>query len=338
VSGVSVLVVGISHRSAPVSLLERVTVGLGDAPDVLEGLRSSGPVGEAVVLATCNRVEVYADTEGFHAASTPSATCCRACPASRSTSSSAPVRPLGGPGGPAPVPGRLRARLMVIGESQILGQLRRAYATARDGGAGPTPARAVPEGAQGRQARPQRDRHRPGRRSLVTVGLEGAVAAGGPARRRTALVVGAGSMGSLAGATLLRAGAGEVVVANRTAATPSGSRRRSADAASGSTSSSRRSSRRTSSCRPPGRPASSSGTTSSSGPSPARDGRPRAILDLALPRGHRPLGCRSCRGHGRRPRGLQEQLAATEAGADVESARAIVAQEVREFLAWQRAA
>ena len=62
----SVLVVGVSHRSAPVALLEQVTLGLHDTRTVVAQLRA-GSVTEAVVLATCNRVEVYADTEGFHA-------------------------------------------------------------------------------------------------------------------------------------------------------------------------------------------------------------------------------------------------------------------------------
>ena len=61
----SVLVVGLSHRSAPLSLLEDVSRGLGDTTEVLTELLA-GAVGEAVVLSTCNRVEVYADTEGFH--------------------------------------------------------------------------------------------------------------------------------------------------------------------------------------------------------------------------------------------------------------------------------
>ena len=135
----SVLVVGISHRSAPVSLLERVTVGLGNAPDVLTELRSSGPVGEAVVLATCNRVEVYADTEGFHAG-------VDAVSDLLSRLSGVPLDELKRS---LYVHWEAQAVLhlfqvacgldsMVIGESQILGQLRRAYATARDGGAGPT--------------------------------------------------------------------------------------------------------------------------------------------------------------------------------------------------------
>ncbi len=172
----------------------------------------------------------------------------------------------------------------------------------------------------------------------MTVGLEGAVAAVGPLAGRTALVVGAGSMGSLAGATLVRAGAGEVVVANRTAATA----QRLAGVLGG---------------RGIGLEGleqalveadvvvSSTGATGVVVPFDlveravqARAGRPLAILDLALPRDIDPR-VRSLPGITLVDlEALQEQLAATEAGADVEQARAIVAQEVRDFLAWQRAA
>ena len=62
----SLLAVGLSHRSAPVSLLERVAVA-GDATNkLLHDLQQSGHVEESLVLSTCNRVEVYADVERFH--------------------------------------------------------------------------------------------------------------------------------------------------------------------------------------------------------------------------------------------------------------------------------
>ena len=335
----SVLVVGISHRSAPVSLLERVTLGLGGAPDVLTELRSSGRVGEAVVLATCNRVEVYADTEGFHAG-------VDAVSDLLSRLSGVPLDELKRS---LYVHWEAQAVLhlfqvacgldsMVIGESQILGQLRRAYATARDGGAGPTLHELFQKALKvGKRAHSETGIDQAGR-SLVTVGLEGAVAAVGPLAGRTALVVGAGSMGSLAGATLVRAGAGEVVVANRTAATA----QRLAGVLGG---------------RGIGLDGleqalveadvvvSSTGATGVVVPFDlveravqARAGRPLAILDLALPRDLDPR-VRTLPGITLVDlEALQEQLAATEAGADVEQARAIVAQEVRDFLAWQRAA
>jgi glutamyl-tRNA reductase len=335
---VSVLVVGVSHRSAPVSLLERVTVGLAGAGDVLPELRAAGPVGEAVVLATCNRVEVYADTDGFHAGV---------------DAVSDLLSRLSGVG-----LDDLKRHLyvhwegqavlhlfevacgldsMVVGESQILGQLRRAYATARDGGAGPTLHELFQKALKvGKRAHSETAIDQAGR-SLVTVGLERAVTAVGPLLGRTVLVVGAGSMGSLAGATLRRAGAGEVLVANRT---PQNAERLAlaldgrgigldgleqalvdADVV-----------------------VSSTGATGVVVPVglveravAARGGRPLAILDLALPRDIDPA-VRALPGVTLVDlESLQEQLAATEAGADVEAVREIVRQEVRDFLAWQRA-
>jgi glutamyl-tRNA reductase len=336
---VSVLVVGVSHRSAPVSLLERVTVGLAGVSDVLPELRAAGPVGEAVVLATCNRVEVYADTDGFHAG-------VDAVSDLLSRLSGVALDDLKRH---LYVHWEGQAVLhlfevacgldsMVVGESQILGQLRRAYASARDGGAGPTLHELFQKALKvGKRAHSETAIDQAGR-SLVTVGLERAVVAVGPLPGRTVLVVGAGSMGSLAGATLRRAGAGEVLVANRT---PQNAERLAlaldgrgigldgleqafvdADVV-----------------------VSSTGATGVVVPVglveravAARGGRPLAILDLALPRDIDPA-VRALPGVTLVDlAALQEQLAATEAGADVEAVREIVRQEVRDFLAWQRAA
>src|SRR5260370_29388401 len=62
----SVLVVGLSHKSAPVALLERAAVS-GDARrKLLHDVRSSEYVAGTFVVSTCNRVEVYADVAKFH--------------------------------------------------------------------------------------------------------------------------------------------------------------------------------------------------------------------------------------------------------------------------------
>ena len=58
----SVVVVGLSHRSAPVELRERFAFAEAKIPDVLKSLRESGIATEAVILSTCNRVEIYAAT------------------------------------------------------------------------------------------------------------------------------------------------------------------------------------------------------------------------------------------------------------------------------------
>ena len=64
----SLLVVGLDHRTAPVRLLERAAVPPGDLPGVLTVLLGGEHVAEAVVVSTCNRVEVYAAVSAFHGA------------------------------------------------------------------------------------------------------------------------------------------------------------------------------------------------------------------------------------------------------------------------------
>ncbi|HEX7996747.1 MAG TPA: glutamyl-tRNA reductase, partial [Streptosporangiaceae bacterium] len=62
----SLLVVGLSHSSAPVSTLERVVVS-GDAQTKLQqDVFGSENVAGALVLSTCNRIEVYAEVDRFH--------------------------------------------------------------------------------------------------------------------------------------------------------------------------------------------------------------------------------------------------------------------------------
>ncbi|MDQ4116986.1 MAG: glutamyl-tRNA reductase, partial [Actinomycetota bacterium] len=62
----SVLVVGLSHRSAPVEVLERLAVAPDDVPKLLEEMLDGTHVDEAVLLSTCNRVEVCAVVDAFH--------------------------------------------------------------------------------------------------------------------------------------------------------------------------------------------------------------------------------------------------------------------------------
>jgi glutamyl-tRNA reductase len=214
----SVLVVGLSHRSAPVEVLERASVSSQDAPKLLDELTRSGRVGEAVVLSTCNRVEVYAVVEAFHGGlADVSGVLARHTGMDVGSLSSylyvhyaaSAVEHL------FSVAAGLDS--MVIGEAQILGQLRTAYNTAIEAD---TVGRAMHELAQ--QAL------RVGKRSQSETGIDGAGASvvsealadaasalDGLAGRR-ALVVGAGSMGGLAGAQLRRAGIGGLVLANRT--------------------------------------------------------------------------------------------------------------------------
>ena len=58
----NVIVIGLSHHSSPVELRERFAFADAKIPDALKSLRESGIAGEAVILSTCNRVEIYAAT------------------------------------------------------------------------------------------------------------------------------------------------------------------------------------------------------------------------------------------------------------------------------------
>jgi glutamyl-tRNA reductase len=65
---VSLVVIGLNHRTAPLELLERMNVPDGQVPKALHDLCSREHISEAMVLSTCNRAEVYAVAERFHGA------------------------------------------------------------------------------------------------------------------------------------------------------------------------------------------------------------------------------------------------------------------------------
>jgi glutamyl-tRNA reductase len=335
----SVLIVGISHRSAPVALLERVTVGVGAAGDVLQQLRSSGPLAEAAVLATCNRVEVYADTDGFHAG-------VGAVSDLLSRLSGVPLEELSRH---LYVHWEAQAVLhlftvaagldsMVVGESQILGQLRRSYAAARDDDSA---GRVLHELFQralrtGKRAHAETGIDEAGR-SLVTVALAHAADAIGPLAGRSALLIGAGSMSALCGSTLRRLGAGRIVVANRTLAHAE----RLATTLEGEAvgldgiEDAMVAADVVVSCTGANGLVVEAAVVERA--QKLREDAPIALLDLALPRDIDPAAADLAGVTIVDLTTLQEVLEHSEAGAGVEAARAIVTEEVGTFLAWQMA-
>ena len=64
----SVVVIGLNHRSVPLDLLERMTIDDSRLPKALHDVASREHVSEAVVLSTCNRTEIYVVAEKFHGA------------------------------------------------------------------------------------------------------------------------------------------------------------------------------------------------------------------------------------------------------------------------------
>ena len=64
----SVVVIGLNHRTMPLDLFERMTIDGARLPKALHDLGAREHIGEVVVLSTCNRTEVYAIAERFHGA------------------------------------------------------------------------------------------------------------------------------------------------------------------------------------------------------------------------------------------------------------------------------
>ncbi|MFF7867519.1 glutamyl-tRNA reductase [Streptomyces qaidamensis] len=217
----SLLVVGLSHRSAPVSVLERAALSADEQVKLLQDTVAAEPATEAAVLATCNRIELYADVDKFHAGVAELSTLL----AQHSGVGLEELTPY------LYVHYEDRAvhhlfsvacglDSMVVGEGQILGQIKDSLARAQDlHSAGRLLNDLFQQALRvGKRAHSETGIDRAGQ-SLVTFGLE-QLARGGDvqqwARGKKALVIGAGSMSSLAAATLARAGVAEIVVANRT--------------------------------------------------------------------------------------------------------------------------
>ncbi|MGW7318019.1 glutamyl-tRNA reductase [Streptomyces sp. NPDC054854] len=218
----SLLVVGLSHRSAPVSVLERASLSADAKVKLLHDTLAAEPAAEATVLATCNRIELYADVDKFHAGVAELSTLL----AQHSGVALEELTPY------LYVHYEDRAvhhlfsvacglDSMVVGEGQILGQIKDALALGQELH---TAGRLVNDLFQqalrvGKRAHSETGIDRAGQ-SLVTFGLE-QLAVREPVGRwaagKRALVIGAGSMSSLAAATLARVGVADIAVANRTA-------------------------------------------------------------------------------------------------------------------------
>ncbi|GII93601.1 glutamyl-tRNA reductase [Sinosporangium siamense] len=214
----SVLALGVSHRTAPVTLLEKLSVS-GDAlVKLLHDAHQDTSVAEVMVISTCNRVEVFADVDRFHGA-------LNALTQLLSDHSGVPVEGLT-PHMYVHYEDRAVEHLfsvacgldsMVLGEGQILGQVRQALKLAQEYGTlGPTLNELAQQALRvGKRAHTETGIDRAGA-SLVGVGLLLAERVFGEVAGKSALVVGAGSMSALTAATLVREGVTDIVVANRT--------------------------------------------------------------------------------------------------------------------------
>lgn len=214
----SVLVVGLSHHTAPIDLLERAALGPLACAELAGRVRRAEAISEALVLATCNRIEVLVEAETFHGALS-------AIGGALAAATGLPLSEL---------TNHLYVHYddravshvfslacgldsMAVGESQILGQLRDALAVGqRAGYVGPQLNPLLQHALRvGKQAHAETGIDAVAR-SLVGLGLERAVTVLPDLGAARAVVVGAGAMSGLSAATLARAGVGDLVVVNRT--------------------------------------------------------------------------------------------------------------------------
>ena len=214
----SIVVIGVNHRTCPVDVLERVMVPVDSMPKALHGLMVRDDIREAVVLSTCNRTEVYAVVERFHAAYADIRDFLAAAsglavedivPYLYSQHDDSAIAHL------FEVAAGLDSA--VIGETEIVGQVRDAWE------------RAMTEGVA-RSTLNQLFRHalEVGKRARTETGISRSTASVSHAAVEMAedilgslhgcrvLVVGAGEMGEGVATALSRAGAGSVIVVNRT--------------------------------------------------------------------------------------------------------------------------
>lgn len=213
----SVIVVGLSHRTAPVSVLERISVGADDLAKTVDELQRAESVSEVLLLSTCNRVEVYADVARFHRG-VEDITSVLARHAGMGVTDLAQHLYVHFAEAAVEHMFAVAAGLdsMVVGESQILGQLRQAYARGIEDRSVGSVLHELTQTALrvGKRVHTDTGIDRAGA-SIVSVALDRAEQLVGPLASRRALIVGAGSMGALAGATLRRRGVTDIVVANR---------------------------------------------------------------------------------------------------------------------------
>ncbi len=214
----SIVVFGISHRSAPLDLLERCSIAAVDLPKRLADLTSRAHVSEAVLLSTCNRTEAYVVAEKFHGAFADVrnffAETSHVAPEDLSDhlyvhhDEEAVEHLFSVTAG---------VRSVVLGESEILGQTKVAWEQARlEGAAGPVLNLLFRHAVEtGKRARTETSigRHTA---SVSHAAVEMATDRLGSFAGRKALIVGAGGMAEGMAVSLAQAGLSEVLVANRT--------------------------------------------------------------------------------------------------------------------------
>lgn len=218
----AVLLVGLSFRSAPVPVLEKASVSPAELNRLERDLVAGDCVTEALILSTCNRMEFYVATSAFHPALDHVVETI-AAHADMEAVELEPYLYVRYADAAAEHMLTVAAGLdsMVVGEQQVIGQLRNAYTSASDNGAVGTTLHDLTQRAlrTGKRVHTETAVDEAGS-SMVSFALDHALAELGVAdmEGRDAVVIGAGAMASLASTYLGRSGVRHVTVVNRTVA------------------------------------------------------------------------------------------------------------------------
>lgn len=216
----SIIVIGVNHRTAPLAVLERLSISADHVAKAVVGLAGRDNVREAAVLATCGRTEVYVVAERFHGAYAD-VTAFLSDVASMSVDELHPHLVAHHDLEAARHLFEVAAGLdsVVPGESEVLGQVRTAWEVARGAGTIRTTLDVMFRHAVkvGKRARTETGIAR-GTASISHAAVELAAEHLGSVADRRVLVIGAGEMGRGVTTALRKAGAAEILVANRTPA------------------------------------------------------------------------------------------------------------------------
>ncbi len=214
-----IVVVGLSHRTAPIEVRERLALPAEHVPELLRGLVGRDSIGEALVVSTCNRVEIVA--AGMDGPRSNLAEVARA------TEETVIARAPGVSGNLYHHVGRDAVRhlfrvaasldSLVVGEPQILGQVKDAYDLAREiGTAGSVLNRVIPRAIKAAKRVRSETTVGSGLVSVPSVAVDLARQIFGDLSRHTVALIGSGEMGETV-ARLLRQAGSRLLVLGRNA-------------------------------------------------------------------------------------------------------------------------
>lgn len=208
--------IGVNHKTAPIALREKIAIGRDELAEAMRALASTPGVTECMIVSTCNRVELVAAIEGPEVpvagflASYFGIDAQLLTPHLYAYRDKEAVSHLF----------RMAASLdsMVVGEPQILGQVKEAFAVARAAG---TVSKQLEHLLQSAFSAAKKARSETGigsnSVSIASVAVDLAKKIFGSLQGRTVFLVGAGKMSELAARHLVQQGAGAILVSNRTA-------------------------------------------------------------------------------------------------------------------------